>query len=103
MARSGSARRPRSQEAAASALAAAEAAERPGDRILAGRARTLAGRAHPQPSAPASHRAARAGAGTLQACGARRYADEAARELRKLGGRVAGLPRAARPATGSPR
>ena len=46
-------------------------------------------RAHPQPSAPASHRTARAGAGNLQACGARRYADEAARELRKLGRRVA--------------
>jgi DNA-binding CsgD family transcriptional regulator len=78
------------REAAASAIAAAEAAERPGDRILAGRARTLAGRAliRGRQRRQATAQLERA-LGTLQACGARRYADEAAGELRKQGRRVA--------------
>ena len=78
------------REAAASALAAADAAERPGDRILAGRARTLAGRAliRARQRRQAAAQLERA-LGTLQACGAGRYADEAARELRKQGRRVA--------------
>jgi DNA-binding CsgD family transcriptional regulator len=79
-----------SGEAAESALAAAAAAERPGERILAGRAHAFAGRAllHSGRRAKATEQLERA-LGTLQACGARRYADEAARELRKQGRRVA--------------
>jgi DNA-binding CsgD family transcriptional regulator len=78
------------RDAATSALAAAEAAERPADRILSGRARTLAGRAliaggERRRGAAELERAL----GTLQACGARRYADGAARELRRQGRRVA--------------
>ena len=75
--------------AADTALAAAEAAEGPADRIVAARARTLAGRA-----LALSGQRRRAAAeleralGTLQACGARRYADAAARELRRQGRRV---------------
>ena len=76
-------------DAVASAVAAAEAAERPADRIVAARARTLAGRAlaltgRRRLAAAELERAL----GTLQACGARRYADEAARELRRQGRRV---------------
>jgi DNA-binding CsgD family transcriptional regulator len=79
-----------SRNAATSAIEAAEAAERPADRILSGRARTLAGRAliaggQRRRGAAELERAL----GTLQACGARRYADDAARELRRQGRRVA--------------
>jgi ATP/maltotriose-dependent transcriptional regulator MalT len=71
------------------ALAAAATAETVGARIIAARSRTLAGRA----LAAAGQRAEaivqleRAEA-ELRACGAVRYADEAARELRRLGRRV---------------
>ena len=77
-------------DAANSALAAAAEAERPGDRILVGRARTLAG--HALVRTRDRHRGTaelERALGILQACGARRYADEAARELRKQGKRVA--------------
>ncbi len=79
-----------SRDAATSAIAAAEAAERPADRILSGRARTLAGRAliaggQRRRGAAELERAL----GTLRACDARRYADAAARELRRQGRRVA--------------
>jgi DNA-binding NarL/FixJ family response regulator len=75
--------------AAELALAAAATAETVGARIIAARSRTLAGRA----LAAADRRAEaivhleRADA-DLRACGAVRYADEAARELRRLGRRV---------------
>jgi ATP/maltotriose-dependent transcriptional regulator MalT len=77
-------------DAANSALAAAQEAERPGDRVLVGRARTLAGHAlvHSRDRQRGTAELERA-LGTLQACGARRYADQAARELRKQGKRVA--------------
>jgi DNA-binding CsgD family transcriptional regulator len=73
-------------EAAAQALASSEAAERVGAPIEAGRSRTLAGRA----LAVAGERAAAIAAlesahMQLAACGASRRADEAARELRRLG------------------
>jgi DNA-binding CsgD family transcriptional regulator len=71
------------------ALAAAEAQEGRGARIEAGRSRTLAGRALGQ--AGDRERAAeelRRAYVELRACGAGRWADEAARELRRLGRRV---------------
>jgi DNA-binding CsgD family transcriptional regulator len=75
--------------AAAAALAAADAADRAGDRIDAGRGRLLAGRA----LLAGGQREAATGELTralreLEACGARRYRDQAARELRRLGLRV---------------
>jgi DNA-binding CsgD family transcriptional regulator len=81
--------RGRPAEAAELALAAVEDCLRPGDRIGAGRARTVAGRA----LAAAGRRdegidqLVRA-RDDLAALGARRWADEAARELRALGERV---------------
>ena len=76
--------------AARRALSAARAADRAGARVDAARARTLAGRA--LAGFADSDRAVReleAAAGELRACAARRYRDEAERELRRLGRRFA--------------
>lgn len=75
--------------AARAALLAVEAADRIHARIEAGRARTLAGRAlglvgRRDEAIARLEEACRA----LGSCGARRYHDEAARELRRLGVRV---------------
>jgi ATP/maltotriose-dependent transcriptional regulator MalT len=82
------------REAAAQALASAEAAEQAGAPIEAGRSRTLAGKA----LAVAGERdaaifALQSAYEQLAGCGALRRLDEAARELRKLGRAV---PRAGR-------
>jgi DNA-binding CsgD family transcriptional regulator/tetratricopeptide (TPR) repeat protein len=82
------------REAAAQALASAEAAQRAGAPIEAGRSRILAGRA----LAVAGERDAaistlHSAHSQLTGCGALRRTDEAARELRKLGRAV---PRAGR-------
>ena len=76
--------------AARAALTAVEQLERSGDRLAAGRTRLVAGRA----LAAAGDRAAaltalEAARTQLEACDARRPRDEAARELRGLGRRVA--------------
>jgi DNA-binding NarL/FixJ family response regulator len=71
------------------ALDAAVTADSVGARIVAGRARTLAGRAFAEAGQNEDAIVAlnRAEA-ELAACGAERYADQAARELRRLGRRV---------------
>ena len=73
-------------EAARHALAAVATAEEVGARVEAARCRTLAGRAlaaagEPQRAVAELERAAH----QLRACGARRYGQEAERELRRLG------------------
>jgi len=76
--------------AAEAALAAADAADRAGDRIDAARARLLAGRALLTAGQRQAGTAELSSAlHELEACGARRYRDQAARELRRLGLRVA--------------
>jgi DNA-binding CsgD family transcriptional regulator len=77
------------QGAAAAAREAAVCAERPGARIEAARSRLLAGRAlrHAGEQDAAITELQRAES-ELEACGARRLRDEAARELRLLGRRV---------------
>ena len=75
--------------AAKLALDAAVTADSVGARIVAGRSRTLAGRAFAkvgrnEDAIVALNRAE----AELAACGAERYADQAARELRRLGRRV---------------
>lgn len=75
--------------AAQLALAAAEAAEAAGARIEAARSRILAGRALAQSGDRKAALVELERAETaLAACGARRYRDQAARELRRLGRRV---------------
>lgn len=84
--------------AADRALAAAAASEEIGARVEAARARTLAGRA--LAAAGERDRAIaelEAAARELGACAARRYRDEAERELRKLGRRFARRTRARKP------
>jgi ATP/maltotriose-dependent transcriptional regulator MalT len=79
----------RPDEAAAVAAGAADRAAAVGARLVAARARTLAGEAAAAAGRP--ERAVQlltAAAGELGACGARRYRDEAARLLRRLGRRV---------------
>jgi DNA-binding NarL/FixJ family response regulator len=78
--------RGKADEAAARAIASVEAAEEPGAVLEAARSRILAGRAltdagHRDRAAEQLHLAHE----QLRACGALRYCDEAARELRKLG------------------
>jgi DNA-binding NarL/FixJ family response regulator len=76
--------------AADRALAAAAAGDEGGARVDAARSRTLAGQA--LAAAGRNDRAVaelEAAAGELEACGARRYRDEAEHELRKLGRRFA--------------
>jgi ATP/maltotriose-dependent transcriptional regulator MalT len=77
------------QKAADLALATAAAEDRLGTPIDAGRSRTLAGRALAEAGnkSEAITQLERAEA-ALSACGATRYRDEAARELRRLGRRV---------------
>ncbi len=82
--------RGRWEEAAATAIASAAAAEQAGAPVEAARSRTLAGRALAEDGNrdQALEQLARAEA-ELSACGALRYREQAAHELRRLGHRVA--------------
>ena len=87
--------------AAQKALAAAADADTVGARIESGRSRTLAGRALASADEPERAVAELEAAETeLAACGARRYRDEAARELRRLGRRAPTRARRRRVAAG---